>query len=199
MIKKSKLFKLLVSLGIKGILCIICLASVATALVTYTTAITVNPTVQLTQGATTATWTLYINEVDQVRYLPGGFDKSTLNTANTATYSFKVTTDANRVCAVKVELDAAVDENKFSKFDLTVLSSTGTDWSAETLYSASTGTGTKAAIDGLTTGDAAYIHQSTSTTMYYEVKVTFSYNLVDDTTPIPITMRLTPLPQGSFT
>jgi hypothetical protein len=199
MVKKSKLFKLLVSLGIKGVLCIICLASIATALVTYSTAITANPTVQLTQGATSATWTLYVNEVDQVRYLPGGFSEPTLSTGNTATYSFKVVTDGNKVCAVKVALDAAVDNTKFSQFDITVRSSTGSDWGPETIYSASTGTSTKDSINGLTLGDAAYIHQTTFTTKYYEVKVTYSYDLLDDNSAVPITLRLTPLPQDSFT
>lgn len=196
--KKSKLFKLFLSLGIKGIVCILCLASMAVALVTYTAQITATPTVQLTQGSTTAAWTLYVNEVDQVRYMPGGLTEATLNTGDTATYCFKVVTDANKVCAVKVELTTAMDPAKFSKFDITVRSSTGDAWGAETLYAASTGAGTKAAIDGLAS-DAGYIHQAVSSTNYYEVKVTYSYDLVDNSTAIPITLRLTPLPQDSFT
>ncbi len=197
--KKSKLFKLFLSLGIKGIVCILCLASMAVALVTYTAQITATPTVQLTQGATTAAWTLYVNEVDQVRYMPGGLTEATLDTGDTATYCFRVVTDAQKVCAVKVELTTAMDPTKFSKFDITVRSSTGDAWGAETLYAASTGAGTKAAIDGLTLGDAGYVHQAVSTTKYYEVKVTYSYDLVDNSTAIPITLRLTPLPQDSFT
>lgn len=199
MVKKSKLFKLFVLLGFKGILCIICLASVGAALVTYTSSITATPTLQLTQGATTATWTLYINEVNQVRYLPGGFTEPTLNTADTTTYCFKVVTDTHKVCAVNVELTAAVDAAKFSRFDITVLSSTGGSWGAETLYSGATGTGTKTAIDGLTPGDAGYVHQASSSTVYYLIKVTYSYDLVDYNDAIPITVRLTPLPQDDFT
>ncbi len=198
MAKQSRFFKLFVSLGIKGIVCILCLASVGVALVTYTAQITATPTLQLAQGATTATWTLYVNEVDQVRYMPGGFTEATLDTGDSATYCFRVVTDAQKVCAVKVELTAAMDSEKFSKFDITVRSSTGGAWGAETLYAASTGAGTKAAIDGLTLGDAGYVHQAVSSTVYYEVKVTYSYDLVDDQTPIPITLRLTPLPQDSF-
>ena len=198
MLKKSKLFKLLVALGVKGILCIVCLASVGTALVTYSIVITATPIAQFTQGSTTASWSLYINEVDQVRYVPGGFTEPTLDTGDTGTYCFKVVTDANKVCAIKVELESAVDDEKFSRFDITVRSSTGGAWGAETLYSASTGVDTKAAIDGLTAADAAYIHQPVSTTKYYEVVVTYSYDLVDTTTEIPITVKLTPLPQDSF-
>ncbi len=199
MVNKNKLFKLFVSLGIKGIMCILCLASMGVALVTYTTQITATPTLQLTQGATTATWMLYVNEVDQVRYMPGGFTEPTLDTGNSATYCFRVVTDAYKVCAVKVELITAMDPTKFSKFDITVRSSTGAAWGAETLYSAATGGGTKAAIDGLTPGDAGYVHQAASSTKYYEVKVTYSYDLVDNSTEIPITLRLTPLPQDGLT
>ena len=80
-----------------------------------------------------------MNEVNQARYMPGGFSEPTLNTGDTSTYSFKVVTDANKVCAVKVDLTSEMDESKFSNFVITVRSSTGGSWGAETLYAASTG------------------------------------------------------------
>ncbi len=199
MAKKSRLAKLFVSLGIKGIVCMLCLASIGVALVTYTTAITANPTVQLTQGATTASFQPYINEQNVNRYVPGDLAEPVLVTDNTATYCFKVVTDAHKVCAVKIELTGAVDDAKFSRFDITVESSTGGAWGAETIYLAATGTGTKTAINGLIAGDAGYVHQATSSTVYYLVKITYSYDLVDDSDPIPITLRLTPLPADGFT
>jgi hypothetical protein len=204
MINKGKLLKLFASLGIKGILCLICLliclASVSFALVTYTSTVAITPTVQLSVGTTTASWTIYVNEVNQVQYMPGGASETTLNTGDTSTYAFKVVTDANKVCAVKVELTTAMDPSKFSNFDITVLSNStaGGSWGAETLYTGSTGTSTTLSIDGLTQGAAAYIHQGISTTKYYEIQVTYSYDKVDDTTPITATFQFTPFPQNGF-
>jgi hypothetical protein len=199
MATKGKLTKLFVSLGIKGILCIICLASVTAALVTYTSTITATPMMQLTQGATTAIWNLYVNEVDQVRYLPGGFQEATVSGSDTSTYCFEVTTDANKACAVKIQLVSAMDTSKFSRFDITVRSSTGEGWSNETIYTTSTGSSVKAVINGLTADDAAYVHQDVSATKYYEVRVTYSYDKVDSEEAIPVTVQLTPLPLNGFT
>jgi hypothetical protein len=86
----------------------------------------------------------------------------------------------------------------FSEFQITVLSSTGGAWSNETLYAVSTGTTTKPYVDGLTAGDAAYIHQALSTTAYYIIQVTYSYDLQSQNTQIPITFQNTPLPQSGF-
>lgn len=202
MVQKSKLLKLFVSLGVKGILCIVCLASVGFALVTYNGTVTTTPTQQLTVGTIDSAWTIYVNEVNQVRYVPGvpdQFTEPTLNIADTSTYSFKVVTDANKVCAVKIGLTTAMDTAKFSKFDITASSSTGGAWGAETLYAASTGGTTKAAVNGLLQDDAAYIHQTNSAIKYYEIQVTYSYDKVDNTTAIPVTLQLTPFPQDSFT
>ncbi len=199
--KKSKIVKLFISIGIKGVLCIVCLASVAFALVTYSTAVTITPTQQLTAGVGTSAFTVYVNEVNQVRYVPGttgGFSELTLNTGDTTTYAFKVVTDAHKVCAVKVELQSAMDGLKFSNFDVTVRSSTGGAWGTETLYDAATGTNAKASINGLTPGDAAYVHQDVSTTKYYEIQVTYSYDKVDTNTAITPTFVFTPLPQDGF-
>jgi hypothetical protein len=188
----------MVSLGVKGVLCLICLSSVCFALVTYTSSVTISPMVQLGVGTATASWNIYVNEVNQSRYMPGGFSEPTLNTGDTSTYAFKVVTDANKVCAVKVTITSQMDNTKFSNFNITVLSSTGGAWGAETLYAASTGSTTKTSIDGLTQGDAAYIHQAVSTTEYYEIQVTYSYDLVSDNTQIPVTFQFTPLPQAGF-
>jgi hypothetical protein len=198
MVNKRKLFKMLCSLGIKGILCLICLGAVGFALVTYTNTVTISPTIQLSVGQTTASWTIYVNEVDQVRYMPGDFSQPTLSTADSTTYSFKVTTDAYKVCAVKVELTTAMDPDLFSTFQITVLSSTGGAWGTQTLYSAPTGGTTKDYVDGLTPGDAAYIHQGLSTVNYYLIEVTYSYDLASQNTQIPVTFQYTPLPQDGF-
>jgi predicted peptidase len=130
--------------------------------------------------------------------MPGGFSEPTLSTGDTGTYAFKVVTDANKVCAVKVELTSAMNASKFSNFDITVQSWTGGAWGAETLYAASTGGTTKASINGLTLGDAAYIHQDISLTKYYEIQVTYSYDKVNETSQIPVTFQFTPLPLDVF-
>ncbi len=198
---KAKLRKLFVSLIIEGLICLICLASVSFALVTYAKALTISPMQQLSVGTATATWTIYVNEVNQVRYMPGGFSEPTLSTGDTSTYAFKVATNANNVCAVKVELTSAMDVSKFSQFDITVLSSTakGT-WSTAPLYAAPTGGATKAFINGLIPGDAAYIHQDASTTKYYLIQVTYTYDPSADNTQtqIPATFMFTPFAQASF-
>jgi hypothetical protein len=131
--------------------------------------------------------------------MPGGFSEPTLNTGDTSTYAFKVVTNANNVCAVKVELTSAVNPSNFPQFDITVLSSTtGGTWSSEPLYVASTGGATKAFINGFIPGAAAYIHQDTSTTKYYLIQVTCTYVPSADNTQIPATFMFTPFAQASF-
>jgi hypothetical protein len=92
-----------------------------------------------------------------------------------------------------------VEDTKFSKFEITVRSSTGADWSDETLYAASTTTTTKAFVNGLVADDVGYVHQAASTTKYYEVKVTYSYDLMSSGAEIGLTFNTIPLPQDSFT
>jgi hypothetical protein len=157
-----------------------------------------NPTQQLTTGETTASWLVYVNDVNQIRYMPGGLSEPTLNTSDISTYALKVVTDSNKVCAVKIELVSAVNSSKFSNFNITVRSSTGGAWTDETLYAASTGATTKSYIDGLAAGDAGYLHQAQSTTKYYEIQVLYSYDKVDETAQISTTFQYTPLPQDSF-
>ena len=186
-------------LGIKGVLSVASLTTIAIALVVYSAAVTINPTVQFSLGASSDTWTVYVNEVNQVRYLPGTESEPAFDSGDTSTYAFSVVTDANRVCAVKIELTSAIDNTRFSNFDITVSFWTGAAWSAVPLYDAATGSTTITAIDGLTAGDAGYIHQDASTTRYYLVTVTYSYDLVDTTTQVTANFQYTPLPQTSFT
>jgi hypothetical protein len=49
----------------------------------------------------------------------------------------------------------------------------------------------------MTKEDAGYIHQDISTTTYYEIKVNYSYDTVDETTKVSVTFKYTPLPQDS--
>ncbi len=199
MSKRRRLISVFVTLGVKAILCLVCLSTVTFALVTYTTPVAVTSTQQLTRGATSVSLNFYVNEVNQTRYLPGGFSEPTLSTSDTDTYAFKVVTDGNKVCAVKINLDSAINSSQFSNFIVYAKSSTGGTWSDETLYAASSGGTTKSYINGLVSEDAVYIHQDQSTTKYYEIKIVYSYDLVAEASQIGIVLRYTPLPQDSFT
>jgi hypothetical protein len=194
----NKVKKIGAILGIKGVLSIASLATIAVALVVYTASVTITPTQQFTIGAASDSWTVYVNDVNQARYLPGGSAQPTFNAGNTGTYAFKVATDANKVCAVKIELTSAINSSKFSNFAITAQYWTGAAWTDATLYDAATGSTPKASINGLTVGDAAYIHHATSTTTYYLIKVTYSYDLVDATTQVTATFQYTPLPANAF-
>jgi len=185
-------------LGLNGILVLAALTTIGLALVTYSATVQVNPIQQFTIGATSDSWTVYVNEVNQVRYLSGGSSQPTFNASDTDTYAFKVVTDANKVCAVKIELTEAVNSSKFSNFNITAQYWTGAAWADATLYDAATGSTSKSSIDGLTGGDAGYIYQAVSTTTYYLIKVTYSYDLVDETDQVTATFQYTPLPQDSF-
>ncbi len=192
-----------VVLGVKGFLSLVFLTLIALALVTYTASVTITPTQQFTVGATSASWTVYANDVNETRYLPGlgspaGSLEPTFNASDTDTYAFKVATDADKVCAVRIELTSAVDSSKFSKFEITVKYWNGLAWDDETLYDAATGSSTKSYIDGLAPGDFGYIHQGTLETTYYLLEVVYSYDLTDETTQIAVTFQYTPLPQNSF-
>ena len=185
-------------LGLKGVLAISSLVTIAVALVIYSAAVTVTPTQQFTIGASSASWTIYVNEVDQVRYLPGVASEPTFNDADTGTYAFKVVTDDDKVCAVEIVLNSAMDNEKFSNFNITVDAWDGDSWETATLYDAATGSTTVTDIDGLTT-TAGYIHQAAGATpTYYLVTVTYSYDLVDSNTDVTATFNYTPLPADSF-
>jgi len=195
--------KLRAILGVKGFLCLVSLIMVVLALVTYTAVITITPTKQFNLGATTASWTVYINEVDEVRYLPGTGTPAGSNppvgspVGDPTKYAFNVTTDAGGACSVKIELTSAVDNLKFSKFEIRVKwwNTTSAAWEDATLKDAETGGSNKTFINGLTGGDVGYIQHAASTTRCYLIWVTYSYDLVDTTTDVTVTFQYTPLPQ----
>ena len=186
--------KISLIIGIKGILAVFSLISIALALVTYSASVTVAPTQQFTIGSSSDSWTVYVNEVDQVRYLPGAFSQPTFDPADVGSYAFRVATDGDKACAVKIELTSPMDSGKFSNFDITVDYWTGAAWAPITLYDSATGPATITAIDGLSVGATGYTQQGVSTTTYYLVKGTYSYDLVDDTTQVTATFQYTPLP-----
>lgn len=185
-------------LGIKGALCIIFMTMIVLALIVYTVSVSITPTLQFTTGAASSSWTVYINDVNKERYLPGGMAEPTFNAGNPDSYAFKVVTDANQVCAVKIELTSAVNASKFSNFNITIEYWNSVAWVSGTLYNAATGSTAKSYINGLTAGDSGYVHQDLSTTGYYLIKVTYSYDKVGETTQVASTFQFTPLPQNSF-
>ncbi|HMK95467.1 MAG TPA: hypothetical protein VK536_08740 [Candidatus Limnocylindrales bacterium] len=198
MSNKRRLLKLFVSPSLKVALCLVCLVAVSFALVIYSGSVVINPVEQLSIGASSTSWNIYVNEVNQTRYMPGGFTEPTLNQSDTSTYAFRVVTDQYKVCAIKVQLSTAMSSSEFSNFNITVLSSTGGSWAQEPLFTAANGSTNKAFINGTVQGDAAYIHQDLSTTKYYLIQVTYSYDLVNATAQIPVTFEFTPLPANSF-
>ena len=189
-----KIRKIGIIIGLKGYLAVGSLITIALALVVYSASVTVTPIQQFTIGSSSDSWTIYVNEIDQIRYLPGGFSEPAFDSGDPNTYAFRVITDANKPCAVEIELTSAMDSGKFSNFDITVDYWTGAAWAPATLYDSATGPTTITEIDGLSAGAAGYIHQAVSTTTYYLVKATYSYDLVDDTTQVTATFQYTPLP-----
>ncbi len=200
---KDLIKKVSAILGLKGVLCLFSLSIVTLALVSYTATVTITPVNPLTQGATAEDWTIYINDIDEVRYLPGAGTPagstvpSTSPNGGSDTYAFKVDTDAGRSMAVNVTLTSPVNNTKFSKFEISVLfwNASDSSWDDATLYDAPTGGSTKPYIDGLT-NDYGYIQQSVSTSRYYLMKVTYSYDLVETTTVVTVSFNYIPLPQG---
>jgi hypothetical protein len=186
----NKIRKIRALLGVKGLLAVASLTTIAIALVVYTASVTITPTTQFTLGAATDSWTVYVNDVNQVRYLPGG------NAApvDTSTYAFSLDT-TNRGCAVQIELTAAMSGSLFSNFDITVMYwQSGSGWASAQLYDSETGGSAISSIDGTTT-NAGFIRQTSGTgTTYYLVQVTYSYDLVDTTTAVTATFQYTPLP-----
>jgi len=193
-----KLRQLGATLGIKGALCIISMMMIALALMVYTVSLVVTPTAQFTIGSASSSWTVYVNDVNKARYLPGGMAESTFNASNPNSYAFKVVTDANQVCAVRIELTSAVNSSKFSNFNITIEYWNNVAWVPGTLYNAATGSTAKPYINGLTAGDFGYVHQDLSTIRYYLIKVTYSYDKVGETTQVATTFQFTPIPQSSF-
>jgi hypothetical protein len=186
----SKIRKIRALLGIKGLLAIASLTTIAMALVVYTAAVTITPTTQFTLGASTDSWNVYVNDVNQVRYLPGGSTPP----VDTSTYAFSLDT-TNRGCAVQIQLTAGMSSSLFSNFDITVMYWLGgSGWTSAQLYDSATGGSGISSIDGTTT-NAGFIRQTLGTgTTYYLVQVTYSYDLVDTTTAVTATFQYTPLP-----
>ncbi len=195
----GKMRKIRLLLGVKGILSIACLTTVALALVVYTASVTMNPTYQFTQGAATATWQMYLNEVNQVRFMPGGTTTPWPVDANLDSYAFKVVTDGNRVCAVAIRISVPVS-TKFTKFDIKVKQWDGGAWQDAQLFTAATGSTIKASINGLITTDVGYIYQGLSTTGYYLLEVTYTYDIasVSQFLTETATFEYTPYAQSGF-
>lgn len=169
----GKIRKIGLLFGLKGILCIACLTTVALALVAYTATVTITRTQQFTIGVKTQAWEVYVNDVDQVRYLPGA-DTKPPNDASPCAFSVK-TTD-NKDCAVKIELQTAMNPADFSKFQIRVYYYFGGSWVSAQLYDADLVTLKSAGfIDGLS-ADSGYIVQQGAGTLNYLVEVTYSYD-----------------------
>jgi len=172
--------KVWAALGVKGVLAIASLIVVASAaLFSYSVPVTISPFQQLYQGATSGSWTIYVNEEDKVRYLPGGTSQPSLDPDNATTYAFKVKTDSSMNCSIEIKLTAAMSGSKFSKFQITVYSNSSGSWSGTpvNLYTTKDGATTMSYIDGLTT-TPGYVHQGTSATSYYQfylIKVLYTY------------------------
>jgi hypothetical protein len=195
----TKFKKLRLVLSFKVILCLLAIVSIATAMVSYTSEISATSNQQFSVGSTAFKWDVYVNEVNQVKYLPGEAVSPLLNTADSLTYAFKVVTDSNKVCAVKIQLTSPVDKTKFSNFNITVLSwdDVKSEWVSEKIYAAETGNTVKTSIDG-TSNDVGYIHQTFSTKEYYLLKVTYSYDIIDTISQVDTYVQYTPLPLSGF-
>ena len=195
-------------LGLKGIIAIASLMIIVAALVSYTATVTITVVSQLTQGKASQAWDISPNDVNEVRYLPAattvGDSLPTFSAGDSDTWAFKVVTDANKVCAVKIELTAAVNNTKYSKFEITVMwyNTTALAWQDATLYTAASGGTTKSYINGRTgwpsgSVDSGYIRQGLSDTKYYLIRVTYSYG--DAENADSVTFRYTPYALDSFT
>lgn len=162
----------------------------------YTTTLTITPYKQLSQGASTASWTVYVNDFDQTQYVPGATSEPAFNAGDSSTYAFNVTTDANRACSVEINLAEAMPSSDFSNFNITVLYWTGSAWATATLYDSATGGAPISYIDGLTT-NAGYIQQAVSTSTYYLVAINYSYIQLNPSAPYTVDLQFTPLPESS--
>ena len=189
----TKIKKIGALLGIKGLLAIASLTTIAIALVVYTAAVTITPTTQFTLGTSTDSWNVYVNDVNQVRYLPGGSTPP----VDTSAYAFSLDT-TNRGAAVQIELTAGMSSSLFSNFDITVMYwQTSVGWTSAQLYNSATDGSPISSIDGTTT-NAGFIRQAQSTgTTYYLVQVTYSYDQSDLTNEVYVYLQYTPLPANA--
>ena len=187
----NKITKISALLGIKGLLAVASLTTIAVALVFYTASVIITPTTQFTLGVNSDSWTVYVNDINQVRYLPGDNIPPPTGAAN----AFSLDT-TNRGCAVQIELTSAMDSGLFSNFDITVMyyDPTIPGWTSAQLYDSATGGSTITSINGLTT-TTGFIRQALGTgATSYLIRVTYSYDKVADTTAVTADFQYTPLP-----
>jgi len=196
--------KLRAILGVKASLCLFSLAMVVLALVAYTAQVTIHPTKLFTVGATTDSWTVYVNDYNETRYLPnnGTAPAGSLPPdgppaiGDTSSYAFYVSTGADKACAVNITMSTPADNNTFSSFQITVKNWTGLAWNDIDIYDAPTGGNIKSFIRGTNaTNDFGYVQHPVSASTYYVICVTYSYDLVDTTSIVTVTFQYTPLPQ----
>jgi hypothetical protein len=167
--------------------------AVAEMLTTYTTTISITGFIQLSQGATTSSWTVYPNEI-ATQYVPGGASEPTFNPDATSTYAFNVTTDSHEACSVEINLAAPVSSD-FSSFQITVLRWTGSEWSSATLYAAATGGSTITYIDGTQTNAVGYVREVISSSTYFLVEIAFNYTPTGTPGTYTVNLQFTPYPE----
>lgn len=196
--------KLRAILGVKGSLCLLSLAMVVLALVAYTAQVTITPTKLFTIGATTDSWTVYVNDYNETRYLPnngstpdGSFPPNGPPAlASPNSFAFHVSTGADKACAVNITMSTPADNNTFSSFQITVKNWAGLAWNDIDIYDAPTGGNIKSFIRGTNaTNDFGYVQHPVSASTYYVICVTYSYDLVDTTSQVTVEFQYTPLPQ----
>ena len=192
--------KLKAALGIKGFLCIASLITIALAFMVYYADVIITPETLFTMGVTSDSWTVYVNDYNETRYLPSDPASAPPGSSppiDNSTYAFYVSTSADKACAVNITMQTPADNNTFSSFYITVKQwKLGTGWVNVTLYDAATGGSTKDFIRGTNaTNDFGYVRQSGIASMYYVICVTYSYDIVDTLSQVTVTFQYTPLPQ----
>jgi hypothetical protein len=196
--------KLRAILGVKGSLCLLSLAMVVLALVAYTATVTITPAKLFTVGATTDSWTVYVNDYNETRYLPSSASVPAGSSppigppaiGDPSSFAFHVSTGTDKACAVNITMSTPANNNTFSSFQITVKSWTGLTWNDIAIYDAPTGGSAKSFIRGTNaTNDFGYVQHPVSTSTFYVICVTYSYDLVDTIDVVTVTFQYTPLPQ----
>ena len=194
-------------IGVKGMICLVALIVIVVAQLTYTATVNISVgTTGYSLGKSLESWTIYTNDENEVRYLPGagtgGNATPTFNAGDSDTWAFKVTTDTVKGLAVKIELVDYTKTQNFSRFEITAwYNTTGTAWQSAQLYDGPTSSaGTKSLINGTLSGDSGYIHQARAASgtleRYYLIRVTYSYN---STAAGPsVQFRYTPTPEDTL-
>lgn len=195
-------------LGLKGIICLAALIVIVVAQLTYTATVNINVgTTEFSQGKSTESWTIYPNDIDKFRYLPGagtgGNATPTFNAGDSNTWAFKATTDTVKGMAIKIELVDYTKTENFTKFEITAIwyNTTASAWESAQLYDGATSSaGTKALINGTSSADHGYIHQERATsgtlTRHYLIKVTYSYET--EAAGPSVQFKYTPTPEDTL-